>query len=148
MFRSEATIDVNVIPSVAYRYLADFQRHKEWSTGVSELKLTSGDGRSAGAEFEATETVPIKLTSHSRIVALEEPRRIAWDAWIEGMMRAHWEFQLEPAGDHTRLVQRSAFEPQGLVARVMMNLMRKRQIPKENQKSLERIKAQLEAPAS
>jgi carbon monoxide dehydrogenase subunit G len=148
MYQSEGSIDINVAPALAYGYLADFARHAEWSKGVAEMKRVNGDGAAVGSEFEATETVPMKLTSHMRIVTLDEPRRIAWDAWIEGMMKAHWEFELASAGGGTHLIQRCQLEPQSLLAKLMMALMRKRQIPKENAASLQRIKANLEAAPS
>ncbi len=44
----------------------------------------------------------------------------------------------------TELTQRARFEPTNLVGRLVVSLMRKRQIPKENARSLARIKEVLE----
>jgi hypothetical protein len=58
-----------------------------------------------GTRFRSEETVPGKYVSHCEITALEEPRLIAWKAWVTHMMRTDWEFRLTPAPGGTRLVQ-------------------------------------------
>jgi hypothetical protein len=59
-------------------------------------------------------------------------------------MRARWEFALVGEDGVTELTLRARFEPTNLVGRLVVSLMRKRQIPKENARSLARIKEMLE----
>ena len=60
-------------------------------------------------------------------------------------MRTEWEFRLTPSATGTNLRQVSRWWPTGPVGFVMLNVHRKRHVPRENQVSLERIKAVLEA---
>jgi len=145
MWECEVSTEIAAPVEAVYRYLADFPRHKEWSIGVAELEpITNGEIR-VGSEFKAAETVPVKFVSFSRITALEPPRRIAWESWDNRTMRVEWAFEIEPVDGRTRLVQRARIQPTSLFGRVMLNLMRKRQVPGENRRSLDRIKATLEA---
>jgi uncharacterized protein YndB with AHSA1/START domain len=145
MWQSETSTEINAPPERVYAYLADFLHHKEWSRGVAEIEPVGATGAVAvGTELKATETIPRRMTSIARVTALEPPRRIAWDARVEGVMRVQWEFELQPTALGTRLVQRCRWQPQNLLGTVMLNLVRKRQVPKENQASLARIKAILE----
>ncbi len=58
--------------------------------------------------------------------------------------RTQWACELSSKDGGTHLVQRCRFQPISLMAKIMFNLIRKRQIPKENLQSLQRIKAILE----
>lgn len=144
MWECQVSTNIAAPPETVYSYLADFQRHKEWSSGVAELEQTTSGPIGVGTEFRAVETVPMKFTSFSRITALEPPTRIAWEAWDGRSFRVEWQFELSPHTDGTRLVQRSRFHPTGLMGKLLLALMRKRQIPAENRQSLERISTILE----
>ncbi len=143
MWQAEVSTDIAAPIEEVYRYLSDFQRHKEWSHGVAELERLNDGPIGVGTELKATETVPGKFTSYTRITALEPPRRIAWDAWVDGMirMRTQWAFELSSKDGGTYLVERCSWQPISLMAKIMFNLIRKRQIPRENRQSLEQIKA-------
>jgi hypothetical protein len=147
MWQSEASINIGVPVSEAYRYLADFPRHQEWAYArMAYLKqLTPGPIR-VGSEFEAAETVPFKAVTHSRITALEPGSRIAWHAWFSKGSAFDWEFLLSERDGGTHLVQRTAWQTATLF-RVLgwpLVVLRRRQMPVENRYSLERIKAKLE----
>lgn len=145
MWENAVSTDIAAPIEDVYRYLADFPRHKEWSHGVAEL-TTSGNGMvGVGAEFSASETAPFKLTTFSRITALDPPTHIAWEASDGRNMRVCWAFDLDSRDGQTHLVQRSRWEPTSLMGRVALTLMRKRQVPKENRQSLDQIRAILEA---
>jgi hypothetical protein len=145
MWTSEVSIDVEVPASDVYTYLADFVRHREWSSaGMAELKQLTAGPIVVGSEFEASETVPTKVVTHSRITALEPNRRIAWHSWFRNLMAADWEFELTEVSGVTRLVQRSRWQPGNAVMEIFHRLVRRRRIPVENLHSLERIKAAVE----
>src|SRR5713226_8194404 len=144
MWTSEASIDVNAPALEVYGYLADFARHREWSSArMAQLKqLTPGPVR-VGSEFEAAETVPAKVVTYSRITALEPNRRIGWHSWFRNLMAADWEFELTQLGGATHLVQSSRWQPGNPGMKIFHRLVRRRRIPVENLRSLERIKAAL-----
>jgi uncharacterized membrane protein len=144
MWETESSIDIAAPVQDVYDYLADFSRHPEWSTGVDEITPAANGPLGVGTELKATETVPGRFTSHTRVTALEPDRRIAWESWDGRTARVQWAFELEEQDGRTHLVQRSCIELTSLLGRILFNLMRKRQMPKENAQSLARIKANLE----
>lgn len=144
IWETETAIDIAAPVETVYEYLADFPRHPEWSTGLEELVATGNGPGGVGAEFKATEKVPARFTSYTRITGLEPGRRIAWESWDGSMMKVAWAFELSPGSRGTHLVQRARFEPTGLVGKILLTAVRKRQIPKENARSLAQIKARLE----
>jgi len=86
--------------------------------------------------------------SYSEIAAREEPRLIAWKAWVDGVMRTEWEFRLTRSDAGTQLVQVSRWQAAGPIGFLMLNLHRKRNTPGENRRTLDRIKSVLEAEAA
>ena len=145
MWSTEISIDIEAEASGVYAFLADFPRHREWSSArMAGLKQLTPGPVKVGTEFEASETVPAKVVTRSRITVLEPGRRIAWHSWFGKLMAADWEFEVIDKGVRTRLVQRSRWQPGNAVMGVYHRFVRRRQIPVENQHSLERIKAALE----
>jgi uncharacterized protein YndB with AHSA1/START domain len=145
MWKSEVSIDIGAPVSEVYRYLAQFPRHQEWSSAtMMYLKQLTPGPIGVGSEFEAAETVPGKVVTRSRITALEPNQRIAWHAWWRKLTAVGWEFVLTSQDGGTHLVQRSAWQfGLGPVGALLL-LIRRGQIPVENRRSLERIKAALE----
>lgn len=144
MWESEVSTDIAAPAEAVYRYLCDFERHKEWSLGVAELEPLTNGPLSVGKEFKASETTPFKFTSFARVTTLEPPQRIAWEAWDNRVMKVEWAMEISPRNGATHLVERSRWQPTNLLGRIIFNLMRKRRIPGENQQSLERLKTILE----
>jgi hypothetical protein len=81
-------------------------------------------------------------------VALEPPRRIAWEATDGRLMRVEWALELNPTAGGTHLVERSRWRPRNALGGAILRLRRTRQIPDENRRSLERLKAILESGAA
>ena len=148
MWQSEVSIDIDVPVSEVYCYLADFPRHQEWAYArMAYLKQVTPGPIQVGSEFDAAETVPFKAVTHSRITALEPGSRVAWHAWWSRGSAFDWEFVLLESDGGTHLMQRTAWHTV-LLFRVLswpLVLLRRRQMPVENQRSLEHIKANLEA---
>jgi hypothetical protein len=147
MWRCELGVDIDQDPVAVYRRLSDLTRHSDFSDGLAHVEKTTAGPIAVGSRFRSKETVPGKLESFSEITALEEPRLIAWKAWVPHTMRTRWEFRLERRGTGTRLTQISEWEAAGPLGWLMLNLHRKRNAPKENRRTLERIKAVLESGA-
>jgi uncharacterized protein YndB with AHSA1/START domain len=145
MWQSEASIDIDAPVEQVYRRISDFTRHSDFSEGLAKVEQLTPGPAGVGARFRSEETVPGKYVSYCEITALEEPRRIAWKAWVPWIMRTEWEFRLTPSGTGTHLRQISRWWPSGPIGFVMLNLHRKRHAPRENRASLERIKSVLEA---
>ena len=147
MWQTEVSIDIEAPVSEVYRYLSDFPRHREWSSASMTYltQLTPGP-IAVGSEFEAGETVPGKVVTRSRVTALEPNRRIAWHAWLWKLNAVDWKFVLSERGGGTHLVQRSVWQFAGWIEILLRPLvvLRRRQIPVENGRSLERIKAAIE----
>lgn len=148
MWENEISTYIAAPVEDAYRYLADFTRHKEWSVGVAEMTPVGAGHVGVGSEFAASETVPMKFASHTRVVALEPPRRIAWEATDGQLMRVDWALDLSPADGDTHLVERSRWRPRNALGGAILRLWCTRRIPDENRQSLERLKAIFEAGAA
>jgi hypothetical protein len=145
MWQSEVSIQIQAPIEQIYRRLSNFTRHSDFSGGLAKMEQQTPGPAGVETRFRSEETVPGKYVSFCEITALDEPRRIAWKAWVPHVMRTEWEFRLAPASTGTRLVQASKWWPTGPVGFVMLNLHRKRHAPQENQLTLERIKDLLEA---
>lgn len=145
MWETQVSIDIEVPVERVYSRLLDFERHGDFSEGLAEVRQTTPGPIGVGSRFRAEERVPGRYTSWSEITRLEEPRLIAWKAWVEGVMRTEWEFRLSPLEGGTRLVQVSRWQPAGPVGFLMLNIHRKRHAPRENARTLARIKSVLEA---
>jgi uncharacterized membrane protein len=148
MWQSEVSIEIQAPAEQVFGRLSDFTRHSDFSDGLAKVERLTPGPAGVGTRYRSEETVPGKYVSHCEITALEEPRRIAWRAWVPHVMRTEWEYLLSSTSSGTRLVQVSRWWPSGPVGFVMLNLHRKRHAPRENQASLERIKALLEAESA
>jgi uncharacterized membrane protein len=145
MWSSEVSVDIKVAAADVYRYLADFPRHREWSSAtMTRLSQLTPGPVEVGSEFEAAETLPAKVVTHSRITALEPNHRIAWHSWFGNLMAADWEFLISERDGISHLEQRSAWQPGNPMMELFHRLVRRRKIPIENRHSLERIKGALE----
>jgi uncharacterized protein YndB with AHSA1/START domain len=145
MWQSEVSIEIQAPVEQVFGRLSDFTRHSDFSGGLAKVEQSTPGPAGVGTRYRSEETVPGKYVSYCEITALEEPRRIAWKAWVPHVMRTEWEYRLTPSSHGTRLVQVSRWWPSGPIGFVMLHLHRKRHAPRENQASLERIKALLEA---
>lgn len=144
MWRNEVSVNINAPIDVVYRRLSDFERHGDFSRGLQTVEKTTAGPVSVGTQFKAQEIVPARFVSYSEITALDAPRRIAWKAWVSGFMRTEWEYVLTPQAGGTNLVQRTQFNGASLPGSLMLHLVRRRQVPRENQATLEAIKVAVE----
>src|SRR4051794_21843979 len=146
MWEHEESIDLAAPPGEVYRYLADFARHAEWSMSVAVLEQVTPRPVGVGTEFKASETLPQELVSFARITALEEPTLICWESTDYQVFRTRWSIALTPRNGGAHLVQRAHFEAISPLGEQVL-LMRKEQVPAENQRSLQRMKNILEGKA-
>ncbi len=145
----ECRVSVDIVRPVeeVFSRLSDLSRHCEFSDGLTRVEQTTPGAPAVGRRFSAEETVPARYVSYSEITALEEPRLIAWKAWVPRVMRTEWEFRLTPHDGGTNLVQTSRWAAAGPIGLMMLSLHRRRNVPKENRRTLARIKEVLESEA-
>ncbi|MBI5304294.1 MAG: SRPBCC family protein [Chloroflexi bacterium] len=143
MWQNEVSIGIAAPIDQVYRYLADFTRHNEWSMSVATIEQTTPGQIGVGAKFKASEILPTKIVSFARITALDAPHRVGWESTDYRVFRTNWEFRMSAPAGGTHLVQHVTFHPLGLLGQILL-LIRKRQVPAENLKSLNRIKKILE----
>jgi uncharacterized membrane protein len=146
MWEHEEVIDIAAGIEIVYAYLSDFTRHPEWSSGVVVMEQLTTGTPAVGTEFKASEIVPVKITSFCTITLLEPPTRIGWESTDHRVFRTQWAFELTAREGGAHVMQRVRFEPVSFLGRLLL-LMRKQQVPKENQQSLQRIKEILEGKA-
>ncbi|HVS49489.1 MAG TPA: SRPBCC family protein [Candidatus Dormibacteraeota bacterium] len=147
MWRNEVSVDINAPIDVVYRRIADFERHGDFSHGLQTVEKATAGPVSVGTQFKAQEIVPARFISYAEITALDAPWRIAWKAWVPGFMRTEWEYVLTSQAGGTHLVQRTQFNGASLPGSLMLHLVRRRQVPRENKATLEAIKVAVEKEA-
>ena len=95
-----------------FEYLADVERHVEWSGGLSFgleriTKLTEGP-LAVGSRFRSLGKMSHRagVEDNSTVLELEPNRRLAWETISDGAGQQNtfrWAYTLEPRGDATRL---------------------------------------------
>jgi len=133
------------LPAGVQRSLGDENVRWDGLAAPKGFSLTAGPIR-VGSEFDAAETAPFKVITHSRITALEPGARIAWHSWWRKGNAVDWEFLVSESYGGTHLVQRSVWHT-ALLIRVLCRplvAINRRQVLVANRHSLERIKANLE----
>lgn len=145
MWSNTVAIEIQAPPAKIFAYLADFSRHAEWSSSVVAIKLVGGETGQVGAEHAATESIPIEMTTYTRITDLETPRHIEWESTDKRVFRTKWRFDIEPVGENSRLTQSVTFHPLTLFASRVLYIVRVPIVPNENLQSLGRIKERMES---
>jgi len=139
----EQHIEIAAAPEVIYRYLADFNRHPGWSLSVTRVEPPAGGKFIVGAEFAMSGAAPGE-TWACRVMALQAPMRIAWEARGKHTLE-QWEFLIVPSASATTLALRLALRPDSRLRWVFRDRRGARRISAENRACLSRIKAILEA---
>ena len=106
------SIHVNAPPDRVFVYLADLERHVEWSGelsfGLEKLRIATPGPLKAGSVFKSvgllSSTAGVEDTS--TITEIEPHSRLAWETVSEGAGQQNtfrWAYTLEPQGDGTKL---------------------------------------------
>jgi uncharacterized protein YndB with AHSA1/START domain len=106
--RVEAVVDAP--PPDVWPVVSDVTRVGEWSHECRSAEWTTGDGRPApGARFRGRNRAGVLRWGRTcEIVAVEEPRLIAWrtvPTWLFPDS-TEWCIELQPSGRGTRIIQR------------------------------------------
>jgi uncharacterized protein YndB with AHSA1/START domain len=118
-------------PEEVYAYLADFQRHKEWTSEIVSQEQTSDGPAGVGTTYRTVEAMRegsrMKAPTTCEITALEPPRRIEWKARTGAShgpmaMRSQWTFEIVPEGAGSRVTQRFRFDPPDVFGAAFMRI--------------------------
>ncbi|MBI2856540.1 MAG: SRPBCC family protein [Chloroflexi bacterium] len=99
-------------PARVFAYLADVERHVEWSGslsfGLERVERASPGPLGAGSVFKSTGRLSSRagVEDTSTVTQLEPGRRLAWETVSEGPRQRHvflWCYTLGPEGQGTRL---------------------------------------------
>lgn len=138
----EFQTQISAPPEEVFAYLADLEKHPEWSHCM-EIKKTSegpvGVGtsyRSKGKNFGITANDTVEVTEH------QPNERFGWRTNGAMGMKFGWSFELSPQEGGTLLIER--FEPPSGLAGSIIGLTAGRSTRKAMQEGLANIKEKLE----
>ena len=112
-FTNAITIDRSV--AVVFAFLAQLENLPRWNYAISETRKISIGPVGASARYEQTRTIPTRSTETFEITAYEPDRTLAIRGTF-GPFPGRFTYELEPMGNHTRLVNTVDLEPSGLVS--------------------------------
>jgi uncharacterized protein YndB with AHSA1/START domain len=112
-FTNTITIDRPV--AEVFAFLAQLENLPRWNYAISETRKISIGPIGAGARYEQTRTIPTRSTETFEITAYEPDRTLAIRGTF-GPFPGRFTYELEPMGNHTRLVNTVDLEPSGLVS--------------------------------
>ena len=141
----KTAVQINRRPEEVWTYLADFNRHAEWSPKSWKMEsLTEGPVR-VGSKFRSTGWVPRDANhiNDVEVTAMEPPRRLAFSAMEKGQVFRN-EFRLTPQDGGTR-VDRTLDMPKPTGAiRLVFPLIVAGVVKPGVQKGMNMLKAKLE----
>lgn len=123
-------------PSVIFDVLADPARHRELDgSGTVAAPRRAPERLSLGATFSMDMRYGVRYATRNRVVAFDEPRRIAW----HHAARFIWRYDLEEVPGGTRVTESFDYSaPWGIVLIPLG-------VPERNRAAMERTLARLEA---
>jgi uncharacterized protein YndB with AHSA1/START domain len=146
---ASATVDIAKPPTEVFAYLADVQRHAEWSPRPYRVDgLTAGAPVSAGTQFTSYGWLPNDKDHRNevQVTELQAPNRLVLDA-LDGGEHFISTFTVTPSGSGSR-VQRVMDMPRpsgfvGLIFPVILSAL----ITPDVKKGLGKLKANVEKGA-
>ena len=98
---------IRASPETVFRVLATGHCYTEWVVGAKRIRSVDPHWPHPGSEFHHTVGVgPLKLNDHTRVVAVDPPRRLVLDACARPLGRATVELHLEEVASGTRVTMR------------------------------------------
>ena len=136
---------INAPPEKVFAYVADLQKHPEWSH-IEELKKTSDGAVGVGSTYESRgKNLGMTTTDKIEVTEYQSNQRIGWRSRGGFGMQFNWSFEVQPQGDGTLLIER--FEPpSGAIANLIGRFAQKSTVT-AIQEGLARIKEKLEESA-
>ena len=97
-------ITVNVPPETAFAYLSDITRHSEWAKHRVEIQPDSPGSLAVGSTFRSTGHDMGTNVDQVKVITLEPPRRIAFEA-DGGQGHFRHQFTIEPSNGGSRITK-------------------------------------------
>ena len=155
MTTGSASVVINRDPTAVFALITDVTRTGEWSPECLSGRWVGGAdaavGPAVGAKFEGDNTLVIggmtlkRWTTTSEVTEFVPGERFAFLA----EEYTTWRYELEPVGDGTRVTESFDFTAASAVQRFLYESIARRpaSLVKGMQKTLDRMKAHLEATA-
>ena len=146
MPRIERSVELPGSPERVFRLLTDLERLPEWATIVVETRDVSDVPLRAGCTFRQTVRVLGQdIESEWRVVALEEPRLVSYEASSPAGARMAMTQRVAPANGGSRVDLQIDYElPGGLIGAVLDRAYFERHNEQEAERSLANLRALLE----
>jgi uncharacterized protein YndB with AHSA1/START domain len=142
VFQTKAEITINRPIEEVFAFIADNENDPQWCVPVVETTRIDGIAPGAGARYSFVSKVGlIKLRGEFEITSFDAPNAIHW-AGESTIVRFSGQYRLESTAVGTRLEERCAFEPKG-----MLKLLQTTMIPQYTttyETQLQRLKGLLE----
>lgn len=143
--RFESQITVNVSPDKAIDYVADINRHPEWTSRPMEVKQTSSGPIAVGSTFSTTGKQFGKHTDTVTITELIPGSRVVFESTGDAGTVKHW-FEAASSGSATTLKKGLEFTKPAFLTKLAGGVVKK-VAPKDLDACLAKIKSNLEGSA-
>jgi len=120
--RYGATVVIGRPIDEVFAFLADGENDKRFSSRILEIKKTTDGPPGAGSVYASTaKDGPFKAKHEFELIAFEPPTRIRWTerSKTTPVVVPEGGYDLEPAGDGTRLTFFNVLEGRGLLGRLI-----------------------------
>jgi carbon monoxide dehydrogenase subunit G len=141
----ERQISVNASPDKVLDYVADINRHPEWTSRPLEVKQTSSGAVGVGSTFATTGKQFGKHTDTVTIKELIPGSRVVFESAGDAGVVRHW-FEVTPSGSATTLKKGLEFEKLAFLTKLASGVVKK-VAPKDLETCLAKIKSNLEGSA-
>jgi uncharacterized protein YndB with AHSA1/START domain len=123
--RFGATVTIDRPIDEVFAFLADGENDKRFSSRILEMKKTTDGPPGAGTVYASTaKDGPFKAKHEFELIAFEPPARIRWKelSRTTPVFVPEGGYDLEPAGEGTRLTFFNVLEGRGLAGKVIAPL--------------------------
>jgi hypothetical protein len=142
------TVVANTTPAAAYAYVADLQRHPEWSPDDMQIAPETPGPVEVGRTYKAEgKLVGRPNPSTVEVTAMEEPRRFAFKATDANSEWLH-EFTFTPSNGGTRIDRQVTVLRAPAIFPIVFTLLHPFVIGPGNMRSMGMLKQCLEARAA
>jgi uncharacterized membrane protein len=143
MATMESEIQISAPPEEVFAYLADLDKHPEWSHCM-EIQKTSEGPVGVGTTYQSKgKNFGLTATENIEVVKQQPNERFAWRSTGAFGWKFGWSFELRPQDGGTLLIER--YEPPTGVVGSLINTLAAGSTRKAMQEGLARIKEKLEA---
>lgn len=138
-------IHVHTTPEAAYAYVADFNKHPQWSFAADQMKIEGPERAEVGSVYKASgKLLNRDNPSTVTVTELEPSRRIEFEAEDAGGPISGHVFTFEKDGDGTLITRQMYGVKQPWYGPILF-LLAKGAIDKDYNGALANLKAKLEA---